>query len=135
MSARLNFQFFSGSSMRARKRLRCSSLERWRKNLTMRVPLRVEVPLQIDDRTIAVVPDRLVVARRVGQAFAAQNFGMHADDQHLLVIGAVEDADAAALRQVARGAPEEIVLQFARARMLEAEHLAALRIDARTSRA
>ena len=28
-----------------------------------------------------------------------------------------------------RGAPEKIVLQFRRARMLEAEHLAALRID------
>ena len=54
---------------------------------------------------------------------------MHAGDQHLLVIGAVEDADAAAFRQVARGAPEKIVLQLARARMLEAEHLAALRID------
>ena len=39
MSAVLNFQFFSGSSMRARKRFRCSSLERWRKNLMMRVPL------------------------------------------------------------------------------------------------
>ena len=38
MSAELNFQFFSGSSMRARKRFRCSSFERWRKNLTMRVP-------------------------------------------------------------------------------------------------
>ena len=39
ISPRLNFQFFSGSSMRSRKRLRCSSFERWRKNLTMRVPL------------------------------------------------------------------------------------------------
>ena len=56
---------------------------------------------------------------------------MHADDQHLLVIGAVEDADAAALRQRLRGAPEKIVVQFGRARVLEAEHLAALRIDAR----
>jgi len=28
MSARLNFQFFLGSSMRARKRFRCSSAER-----------------------------------------------------------------------------------------------------------
>ena len=29
-SARLNFQFFSGSTMRCRKRFRCSSFERWR---------------------------------------------------------------------------------------------------------
>ena len=55
---------------------------------------------------------------------------MHANDQHLLVVGAVEDADAAALRQTLRGAPEKIVLQFRRRSVLEAEHLAALRIDA-----
>ena len=54
---------------------------------------------------------------------------MHADDQHLLVIGSVEDADPPAFRQIAGGAPEKIVLQFGGAGMLEAEHLAALRID------
>ena len=37
---------------------------------------------------------------------------MHSHDQHLLVIGAVEDADASALGQIARGTPEEIVLQL-----------------------
>ena len=63
--------------------------------------------------------------------FAAQNLGMHAGDQNLLVIGSVEDADPAAFRQVAGGAPEKIMLQFAGAGMLEAEDLAALRIDAR----
>ena len=56
---------------------------------------------------------------------------MHADDQHFLVIGSVEDADPAALRQIARGAPEKIVLQFGGAGVFEAEDLAALRIDAR----
>ena len=55
---------------------------------------------------------------------------MHLDDEHFLVIGAVEDADVAAFGQVAGGAPEKIVRQFLRAGMLEAEHLAALRIDA-----
>ena len=55
---------------------------------------------------------------------------MHADDQHFLVIGTVEDADPSAFRQIARGAPEKIVLQFGGAGMLEAEHLAALRVDA-----
>ena len=67
----------------------------------------------------------------IGQALAAKDLRMHADDQHFLVIGAVEDADPSALRQVARGAPQKIVLQFRRAGMLEAEDLAALRIDAR----
>ena len=54
---------------------------------------------------------------------------MHADDQHLLVIGSVEDADPPAFRQIARGAPEKIVLQFRGAGMFEAENLAALRVD------
>ena len=54
---------------------------------------------------------------------------MHADDQHLLVIGSVEDADLPAFRQIARGAPEKIVFQFGGAGMFEAEHLAALRVD------
>ena len=55
---------------------------------------------------------------------------MHADDQHLLVVGSVENADLPACRQIARGAPEKIVFQFSGAGMFEAEHLAALRIDA-----
>ena len=55
---------------------------------------------------------------------------MHPNDQHFLIIGPVEDADAAAFRQRAGGAPEKVVLQFRRTRMFEAEHLAALRIDA-----
>ncbi|OIQ69211.1 hypothetical protein GALL_491890 [mine drainage metagenome] len=56
---------------------------------------------------------------------------MHAHDQHLFVVRAIEDADAPALGQVAGGAPEEVVLKFLRTRMLKAEHLAALRVDAR----
>ena len=55
---------------------------------------------------------------------------MHAHDQHLLVIGSVEDTDPPAFRQIARGAPEKIVLQFGGAGMFEAEHLAALGVDA-----
>ena len=43
---------------------------------------------------------------------------MNADDQHFLIIGAVEDADPAAFRQVAAGSPEKIVLQFRDTRML-----------------
>jgi len=48
----------------------------------------------------------------VGIPFAAETLGMNADDQHFLIIGAVEDADPAAFRQVAAGSPEKIVLQF-----------------------
>jgi hypothetical protein len=56
---------------------------------------------------------------------------MYPGNQHFLVVGAVENADSSALGQIARGAPKKIVLQFSRARMLEAEYLAALRVDPR----
>ena len=54
---------------------------------------------------------------------------MHADDQHLFVIGSVEDADPPALGEIARGAPEKIVFQFGGAGMFETEHLATLGVD------
>jgi len=63
--------------------------------------------------------------------FAADDVWMDAGDQHLLVVGPVEDSDPSALRQVAGGAPEKIMLQFGRTWMLEAENLASLRVDAR----
>ena len=54
---------------------------------------------------------------------------MHAGDQHLLVIGSVEDADPSAFRQIARCAPEKVVLQFGGAGTFEAVYLTALRVD------
>src|ERR1035437_7282215 len=58
----------------------------------------VEVSLHIHDGTIPVVPNRFVGVRRVRDPFAAKNFGMHADDQYLLIVGSVEDTDPPALR-------------------------------------
>ncbi len=55
---------------------------------------------------------------------------MNPDDEHLFVVRPVEDADMAARRQVAIGAPQKIMVQFKGARMLVAKDLAALRIDA-----
>src|ERR1035438_2663807 len=46
----------------------------------------VKVALQVDDRTIAVVPNRFAVISFARQALAAQNLGMHAQDQHFLVV-------------------------------------------------
>ena len=54
---------------------------------------------------------------------------MHANDEDLLVVGTIEDADPPAFRQTAGRAPQKIVLQFLGARLFETEHLAALRID------
>ena len=55
---------------------------------------------------------------------------MDADDQHFLVVRAVEDPDAPALGEIAGVAPHEIVVELLGGRHLEREHLAALRIDA-----
>src|SRR6185437_4689040 len=46
------------------------------------------------------------------------------------IIGAIEDADAAAFRQRNRAAPHEIMVKFTGRRLLERGDLAALRIDA-----
>ena len=54
---------------------------------------------------------------------------MDPDDQHLLIVGSVEDADPPAFREITGGTPEKIVLQFGGAGVLEAEYLAALRVD------
>ncbi len=89
-----------------------------------------EVPLEAVDRAVALLPDALLLAV-VGQRLCEQDLGVHPDDQHLLVIGAVEDRDLAALGKVARRAPEEVVAQFLGRRVGKAEDVAALRIDAR----
>ena len=56
---------------------------------------------------------------------------MNACDQHLFVVGPVENADPSSFRKIRRGAPKKIMKQLGGAGMLEAEHLASLRIDLR----
>ena len=51
--------------------------------------------------------------------------------QHLFVVGTVEDADVAAFGQLAIGPPQEVVAEFVLGWRLEAEDLAAFRVDAR----
>src|SRR5271170_1907520 len=87
------------------------------------------MPLKICDRAIALMPERLVVGWGVHERFCAQQLGVHADDEHLLVVGSVEDADPPAFRQIPRGAPEKVMLQFGSTRMFETEHLATLGVD------
>src|ERR1043165_3768319 len=55
---------------------------------------------------------------------------MNADDQYLFVVRPIENPDPTALGEASRSAPQKIVLQLLRTRVLEAEDLAALRIDA-----
>ena len=54
---------------------------------------------------------------------------MHSNDQYLLVIGTVEDADPAAFGKAACSAPEKIMFKFLGTWLLEAEDLAAFWID------
>src|SRR5664279_1527671 len=54
---------------------------------------------------------------------------MHANDEHLLIVGTVEDANPSALRETAGRAPKKIVFQFLSIRLFETENLAALWID------
>jgi hypothetical protein len=54
---------------------------------------------------------------------------MHANDEHLLLVGTIEDADSPAFRQTAGRAPEKIMFQLFGTRLFETENLAALRID------
>ena len=91
----------------------------------------VQMSLQIHDGTIAVMPNRYVVARRARHAFAVENLRMDARDEHLLVVGPIKDTDPPAFGQITSRAPQKIVLQFDGARPFEAEHLTALRIDPR----
>jgi len=90
----------------------------------------VEMVLQVDDGTIPLLPNGLRIDPLIGKAFAPEDFRMHPNDKHFFIIASIEDADPPAFRQMAGGAPEEIVLQFLDARLLETEDLAALRVDA-----
>ena len=53
---------------------------------------------------------------------------MYAHHEHLLVVGAVEDADLATLREALRVAPQEIVIELLGRWHLEAVHRDALRV-------
>jgi hypothetical protein len=54
---------------------------------------------------------------------------MYANDEHLLVMGTIEDANPPTLWKPARCTPKEIMFQFVGARLFETENFATLRID------
>jgi hypothetical protein len=58
----------------------------------------LEMALQIHNRLIPVVPDRLLIERCNRQPFAKQILQMDAHGQHFLVVRPVEDADLPAHR-------------------------------------
>ena len=92
---------WSGRSIRRRKRAALLLLGEVQEELHDPEAVLGEVALPVVDRAVAPLPDARCFAR-LGQLLALEVLGMHADDEHLLVVGAVEDADLAARRQAAR---------------------------------
>jgi hypothetical protein len=56
-------------------------------------PVAVQMLFQTHNGPKSALPDGLVVERAIFKTLAAENLGVHADDEHLLVVGSVEDAD------------------------------------------
>ncbi len=104
-----NFQRLAGSSMRSRKRLRCSSFDTLQEEFQNQRAVACEMALERADVVEALLPD-ILADQGAGQLLALEQFRVHAHDQHFLVIRAVENADAPALRQALRGAPEKIMV-------------------------
>jgi hypothetical protein len=78
---------------------------------------------------VAVLPD--VVLTSVGrQLLGNEVLGVHADDEHLLIVGAVEDADLAARGQALLVAAQVVPVELGRRRDLEALDPDPLRVDA-----
>ncbi len=90
-----------------------------------------EVMLEGVDVLEAMAPElrcRSAIRREI---LAREHVGVHARDDQLFVIGAVEDADAPAWRQRVRTAPQVVVCELVGRGHLEAGHVDALGVDAR----
>lgn len=104
-------------------------LRQMEKDLDDTRAIAVEVLFQVNDGAVPVIPDCSLVKQLIREPLAAQNLRVRANDQHFLVVRAIEDTDSPAFRETAGGAPEEVVVQFLGSRPLEPEDLATLRID------
>ena len=76
-------------------------------------PVPVEVALEGIDVLVALFPERRP-SRRGRQLLRSSHSGMHSERDDLLVVRAVEDADAPALRESLRDSPEEVVVELLR---------------------
>jgi hypothetical protein len=87
------------------------------------------MPLEVAYLLEPPVPD--VVVDHLGrQALLGETRGVHANDEHLLVVGAVEHADAAAPRERADAAPEIVVVELHVGGPAEGCDTGALRVQA-----
>ena len=92
-------------------------------------PVLRQVALPVVDLAVAALPHLGARGLR-RKLLAVEVLGVHAHGEHLLVVGAVEDADLAARRQALGVAPHEVVIQLLGGRDLEAVDPDALRVDA-----
>ncbi len=91
----------------------------------------VQVFFQVENGAIPFFPDRSFIQQFRWNLLGAKQFRMHAHDEHLLIIGAIEDANASTSRQTAGRAPEKVMFQVIGIWLFETENLATLRVDAR----
>jgi hypothetical protein len=90
----------------------------------------MKMPLQIYDGAIAPIPYGFLVAQLCRKSLAAKKLGMDPNDQHVFVIGTIEDTDPTAFGKATGSTPQEVVVQFFGAWLLEAEYLTPFGIDA-----
>jgi hypothetical protein len=63
------------------------------------------------------------------ESLVPKNLRMHTDDQHLFIVGTIEDTASPSLWKPACRAPEKVVFQLLRAGLLKAVDVAAFRVD------
>src|ERR1700733_8358173 len=91
----------------------------------------LEMVLEGVDVLEPLLPKPVPVVQTGRQMLSDKQFRMDADDQDLLVVRPVEDADVAALGKRLDTAPEEVVAQFFGRRHSEGSDLATLRVHPR----
>ena len=89
----------------------------------------MEMPFKIGDGLVALFPNCLLINQLFRDSLAVQNLSVDASDEHLFVIGAIEDADLSARGQIAYGAPQEVMIQFLPCWLFETVNFTTLRIN------
>src|SRR4029453_9762435 len=90
-----------------------------------------EILLDVADVLESMLPQLFVVQERCRHFLSREELRVDSNDDHFLVIGAVEDANPAALRQHAETTPQAIVVEIVRGGDAKGVHLTPLWIDAR----
>jgi hypothetical protein len=107
--------------MRRRKRVRCSSFDKFKNNFTILIPLSVRLRSQVVDLSEAALPYSWPAAV-FRQLLVLQQLRMYANDEYLLVIRPIEDPNLATSGQPLCEAPEIVVIKLRTRGNLEAVH-------------